>query len=198
MPRQLTYELLRGLAYRQISHVEMRKYTVILPIIIASIVVLIYLILPIRPHLLGKDGALLVLLSVLSTLPGFYLAGLAAVATFGNDSMDRELPKPTPSIQILTSGASVTVLLTKRQFLSYLFSYLVVISLVGCAVIFFLQLFYPSTGLLKAWLDTRLFGDVYWLLTKTAVFAAVCLLMSSLIVTTLHGIFFLTEKIHQP
>lgn len=139
MFRQLHYELLRGFAYRRIKHQEMPVYTTWLPIVLAFIIVGIYILLPVRPVLTGKDGAAASALSIMSTLPGFYFAGLAAVATFGSAEMDKEMPHPAPTIDIVVSGRKVSSKLTRRLFLTYLFSYLVLLSFIVCFALLFLN-----------------------------------------------------------
>ena len=198
MFKELRYELLRGLAYREIRHQHMGKYTTWLPLSIAIIVLLVYFLLPVKPALLGKDGAIASALTLLSTLPGFYFAGLAAVATFGSSEMDKEMPDPAPKIKILTRGKLIESKLTKRQFLSYLFSYLVLVSFALCTALMVLNACENSVQLLAAKIATWAYG--WWLneglrLTLLGIFA---MTFGSLLISTLQGVFFLTEKVHQP
>lgn len=195
---ELSYELLRGMAYRKIRHANAKIYTTWLPGIVWAIVIASYLAVPEKPSLLGKEGALAAALSVISTLPGFYFAGLAAVATFGGNSMDREMPSPAPELNILISGQWVMVKLTRRQFLSYLFSYLVIISFALCLIIVALIFLGPSIDYAREAISGIRFGDQIWFLGKLFSVMVIASLFSSMIVTTLHGVFFLTEKIHQP
>jgi len=176
----------------------MRKYTVWLPLGLSVIIIAIYFLLPVRPVVLGKDGAIAGVLTVLSTLPGFYFAGLAAVATFGSADMDREMPDPAPTVSILVGNAVVTNKLTRRLFLTYLFSYLVLLSLVLCFVLLFLNLAAPSIALWESELHGISYGDDIAVALKFIVGTAVVLMASSLAVSTLPGVFFLTEKMHQP
>lgn len=194
----LLYELKRGFAYRSIRHPEMSWYTTKLPALIAVAVLASYYLLPERPHLLGKDGLLVATLSVLSTLPGFYFAGLAAVATFGNADMDRELPHPAPEITIKVAGQPVIIKLTRRLFLSYLFSYLVVISFLLCLAILALTAATPAIVSLHADLLAQKGGSDIWLGAKLFGVAVLASLAATLTVSTLHGVYFLAEKMHQP
>lgn len=196
--RDISYELARGLAYRSIRHGSMYVYTIALPVILWACLIGIYLMLPHKPPLLGKDGAISAALSVISTLPGFYFAGLAAVATFGSSSMDNEMPPPTPVLDIRVQGVVIPVKLTRRQFLSYLFSYLVIVSFLLCFLMVFLNLLAPSLADLHAHLTKMAIGPSIWFWGKAIIVALIGGLFSSMLVTTLHGVFFLTEKIHQP
>ena len=89
MLKQLIYELGRGFAYRRIKHVEMRTFTMWLPLALTAIGAAVYYFLPVKPALVGSNGLASNLLTLVSTLPGFYFAGLAAVATFSSATMDK-------------------------------------------------------------------------------------------------------------
>lgn len=194
----IRYELGRGLAYRRISHPGMHWYTRTLPIIISLLFFSIYSALPTTSPLLGKDGVLSSALSMLSTLPGFYFAGLAAVATFDGLNMDAAMPAPAPQLKIEIGGASHSVDLSRRQFLSYLFSYLVILSFGICAFIVIANAIEPSLVQLEKFLSPYKFGGFLWESTKSITKFAFISAISSMIVTTLHGVYFLTERIHQP
>lgn len=198
MLRQLLYELGRGFAYRRISHDEMRTYTRWLPLALTAIAVGIYVILPVKPALVGSNGLASSLLTLVSTLPGFYFAGLAAVATFGSTTMDKEMPAPAPEVDMLVSGKRDSFKLTRRLFLSYLFSYLVIVSFGLCFALVTINSLSGSIDALQAAI-VRCTGAVWpWLLVKGAVGITLTFAFASMVVSTLHGVFFLTEKIHQP
>jgi len=198
MLKELRYELLRGLAYREIRHQHMGKYTVWLPLLITLGVLAFYLVLPVKPVFLGANGAIASALTLVSTLPGFYFAGLAAVATFGSQEMDREMPDPAPKIKILTRGQLVESKLTKRQFLSYLFSYLVLISFVLCVALMALDACEGTIHFISAIVVKWVYG--WWILevAKVVVLFVFSMGFGSLLISTLQGVFFLTEKVHQP
>lgn len=198
MLKQLFYELSRGFAYRGISHGEMRTYTTWLPLLLSLIAVAIYAALPVKPPLVGDKGLAASLLTLVATLPGFYFAGLAAVATFGNSTMDQEMPAPTPEVEMLVRGQQVPVKLTRRLFLSYLFSYLVIVSFALCFALVAANALASSIDVVQATLR-RLTGAHWpWLILKGAVGFGFVFAFASMVVSTLHGVFFLAEKIHQP
>lgn len=198
MLRQLLYELGRGFAYRRISHDEMRTYTTWLPLALTVVAVAIYVALPVKPALVGDKGLASNLLTLVSTLPGFYFAGLAAVATFGNTTMDKEMPAPAPNVNMLVAGQIVSVPLTRRLFLSYLFSYLVIVSFGLCFALVAINSLSGSIDAMQAGI-VRLTGALWpWLMVKAIVGIALTFAFASMVVSTLHGVFFLTEKIHQP
>jgi hypothetical protein len=198
MLRELLYELSRGLAYRRIRHSEMQNYTLALPIALYAVMLGIWLVMPVDFRWLGEKGIVSGLLSIISTLPGFYFAGLAAVATFGGTSMDTPMPAPTPEIDIRVRGSLVPHPLSRRQFLSYLFSYLVVVSFGLCFVLLIANSLADVIPTWKQAFSAFQYGERLWSALVFAAGSAIALIFSSMIVTTLHGIFFLTEKMHQP
>ena len=198
MLKQLIYELNRGFAYRGISHNEMRTYTTWLPLFLTIAAGLLYAVLPFKPALVGSSGLAESLLSVVSTLPGFYFAGLAAVATFGSSTMDHEMPEPAPEVVMLVRGQKVSIKLTRRLFLSYLFSYLVILSFGLCFALMAINLLSPSIDVLQGDIGRWTGAEWPWFVVKCAIGFALMFVFASMVVSTLHGVFFLTEKIHQP
>ncbi|MFT9063743.1 MAG: hypothetical protein ABF430_08055 [Acetobacter persici] len=198
MLKQLIYELSRGFAYRGISHGEMRTYTTWLPLLLTILAGAFYAVLPVKPALIGSSGLAGSVLTLVSTLPGFYFAGLAAVATFGSATMDHEMPAPAPEVEMRVRGQQVPVKLTRRLFLSYLFSYLVILSFGLCLALMAINAFAPSIHVLQAAIG-RWTGVAWpWLIVKGAVGLTLTFTLASMVVSTLHGVFFLAEKIHQP
>jgi hypothetical protein len=196
--KQLLYELGRGLAYRRISHGEMRTYTWWLPLALTVVAVGLYSILPVKPTLIGEKGLASSLLTIVSTLPGFYFAGLAAVATFGNATMDQEMPSPAPEVDMRVVGRQTTVKLTRRLFLSYLFSYLVILAFGMCFSLVALNALSGSVEALHVSIIRQTGAIWAWIAVKALVCIPLTFGFASMIVSTLHGVFFLTEKIHQP
>jgi hypothetical protein len=176
----------------------MRTYTTWLPLFLTICAGLFYALLPVKPTFVGSTGLAGSLLSLVSTLPGFYFAGLAAVATFGSTTMDHEMPAPAPEVEMRVRGQQVPVKLTRRLFLSYLFSYLVILSFGLCFALMAINAVAPSIDVLQAAIG-RWTGEAWpWLVLKGAVGFVFTFAFASMVVSTLHGVFFLTEKIHQP
>ncbi len=198
MVRELIYELTRGFAYRSIEHPEMSKYTIWLPLFISLFLGAVYIGLGLDFVWLGEKGVFAGILTILSTLPGFYFAGLAAVSTFGGIGMDTVLPNPAPKISIRVAGAYVPHPLNRRQFLSYLFSYLVILSFALCMVLLCVNALAPTIPKITASLSAYSHGAYIWDVIKFAVGSSILLAFASMLVTTLHGVFFLTERMHQP
>lgn len=198
MLTELRYELFRGFAYRKISHPEMHRYTRLFPLILYALALVFYFVLPVKPIWLGKEGALSSLLSILATLPGFYFAGLAAVSTFGATTMDVTMPEPTPTIRMRVRGKYVEIPLSRRQFLCYLFSYLVIVSFMLCFILLSFSLLFGTISAVKMNLMQIMWGSQLWAFVKFTVLSFVGLSFFSMLVTTLHGLYFLTERMHTP
>lgn len=198
MFRDLGYELTRGLAYRKIRHAHQHVYTTLLPFIGAVFFTLAYALAPEKIALLGKDGILASALSVISTLPGFYFAGLAAVATFGGVEMDKDIPDPAPELLIRHRGAMIDTKLSRRKYISYLFSYLVFVSFLLCVSILILNGMQPSILAWKVAALSWMWGNLICMGSELLVVFSLMLMASSLTVATLQGLFFLSERIHQP
>jgi hypothetical protein len=108
------------------------------------------------------------------------------------------MPAPTPSVEVKTSGSYTSLELSRRQFLSYLFSYLVILSFILCLVLLFLGFSAGSVGVAKAALISLKYGQELWLGTQSLILFGITLLAWSIVFTTAQGMFFLAEKIHQP
>ncbi|WP_322966032.1 hypothetical protein [Sphingomonas fuzhouensis] len=176
----------------------MRTYTTWLPLFLTILAGVFYAVLPVKPALVGSTGLVGSLLTLVATLPGFYFAGLAAVATFGSTTMDHEMPAPAPEVEMRVRGQQVPVKLTRRLFLSYLFSYLVILSFGLCFAFMAINAFAPSIDMLQVSIGRWTGAAWPWLVVKGAVGFALTFAFASMVVSTLHGVFFLSEKIHQP
>jgi hypothetical protein len=71
-------------------------------------------------------------------------------------------------------------------------------SFILCFALLLLNMLTGSIDVLEAKLLATKFGDWIWAAFKFGVGSALVLLSASLAVSTLHGVFFLTEKMHQP
>lgn len=118
----------------------------------------------------------------LQTIPGFYIAALAAISTFSSTTMDEDMVEPAPQKDGVT--------ISRRFFLSQLFAYLSALSLlayfitivarylssldvlVGCSKIVYLAIYFISTALYVA-------------------------IISQLIILTGLGLYYLGDRIHK-
>jgi hypothetical protein len=147
------------------------------------------LILIVPTYMHNSDGQLLFindsflnrLLSFFQSLPGFYLAALAAIATFNKPDLDEYL-LGTP-LQLVDSNNNL-VRLTRRRFLSIMFS-----CLTAQSFLIILLTSYISANLY----DTlNLFSPIFFWIIGFFIYLLFC----QLIFITLWGLFYLGEKIH--
>ncbi|MDV3465562.1 hypothetical protein R1G70_12935 [Stenotrophomonas sp. C960] len=135
-----------------------------------------------RPDLLsmgGPSGIVTGVSSLIQVLVGFYVATLAAVATFPTSSLDED----TNRIKLMGSA------LKRRRFLAYLFGYLALLSL----FLFVALLFRPMIHGLLAQVDHAclqramrlvfvfIYQFVFW----------------QMVFITLLGLYYLTDRIHR-
>lgn len=142
---------------------------------------------------LSSSGAISKILGFIQNLPGFYLAALAAVATFNNPDMDKLMSGIPPTAKILHNGALTTVQLTRRRMLCIMFAYLTTLSF----------------GLTLAAITSMTFADGIKV-AVTAIFPALAPLLKGafalvyltallqMLMITLWGLFYLGERIHTP
>lgn len=138
------------------------------------------------------------MIAVFGILPGFYIAALAAVATFYREEIDKVMPHPAPTLKMRTGPRETDVKLTFRMFMSHLFSYLTAVSFLAVFVFVMAELVAASVlytiGLIGN-LSVRA-----WVLcfTESLYVATVAWLASKIVLTTLVGLYFLAERMHRP
>lgn len=138
----------------------------------------------------GSAGFLSKILGFVQSLPGFYIAALAAIATFNNSDMDKLMPGKPPEAKIIYNGHLQSVPLTRRRMLSMLFSFLTAESLV--LTIFAIgatTLAQPIKDLVPIYLHGG-FKIVFSFLYLTFVM--------QMFVVTMWGLYYLGERIHTP
>lgn len=148
--------------------------------------------LPTRPSLGGPASILPLLAQCMGSLPGFFIAALAAVATFGRDDMDKTMPEPAPTVEMRFGAQRDIVKLTRRVFLSYLFSYLTVLSLL--TTFFCIFGYMAGTSFAMSGVGNSMLAGLTRVIFVFVLYAA----LSSMFIVTLLGVYFLTERMHQP
>lgn len=194
----LPYEFTRWWAYRSISHPMMWRYTWGAPLVLTGLSLLIYVLLPEKPRLGGNDGLLRSLSQILALLPGFFISALAAISTFNRPEMDETMPAPTPQVAIAHRGQRVVIDLTRRMFLTYLFSYLAILSILLFVVAIFAPYLDPSAKAIFSWSSDTISGYDAYIMGKYVFLSGMTYFLSSLFFSTLHGVYFLCERIHMP
>ncbi|HIH2651542.1 MAG: hypothetical protein IOC39_25755 [Burkholderia sp.] len=139
---------------------------------------------------LGDSGLLAKMLSFVQSLPGFYIAALAAIATFNRIDIDRIMPAPPPRMNVNIRGRSIAIDLTRRRFLCVLLAFLTAESLVLIMTAMLGLSAGPSLKLAVT--------EEYQRLTLYSCLAIYMLFFWQMLCVTFLGLFYLGERIHQP
>lgn len=172
-------------------------YDFVLPIIVAFLVTIIvqWFALPLGLH--SQNSFVTGIIDLLNLLIAFFIAALAAVATFDRAGLDDRM-KGEPAImkRKTTDGIIRDHILTHRQFICYLFGYLSFSSISLVLALFGLRLFgqHINFSIYPAITNAAVVGA----LGKTLNFLGVFLLLfifSQIIITMLLGIYFLCDRL---
>ena len=140
---------------------------------------------------LAKGGIVSSLVSFVQSLPGFYIAALAAIATFGRADIDSVLPEPTPEVKIKFIGGENIVKLTRRRFLAMLFSFLTAESIL--LVIFTIFTVELSSSILLFSAHGVSIG--WWV--SLVLLAIFFFALYQLVAATFWGLYYLGFKLHE-
>lgn len=126
------------------------------------------------------------IMSFIQTLPGFYIASLAAIVSFNNVSLDYEIKQPTMFFQ----HEHYEEKLTRRRFLCYMLSYLAFASLGLCLLIITLNFIHSLDKILCPY-NSFLYSFIYFIL-NTLIFFLLC----QIIMLTCVCLWYLGERVH--
>lgn len=177
-------KLFTPLNYLRIKHPQKRMVDIVLPAFFAFLICIVLYFLPKPIALLGQDGLISSLSGFLQVLSGFYIAALGAIATFPN----KEIDKPTDGVPLKLKD----LVLTRRQFLSYMFGFL---AFTGFILVLFSKVVLSAEPNIM-YLLSNVVGN-YRLFLKLIFFFIYITVFNSLLFTTLYGLYYLTEKIHE-
>jgi hypothetical protein len=181
--RVILYQLTRPMSYLKIKHDDKWIYDWLLPVLLTALCVAsTYYLIPLQ-KVVSQNGLISQLTDFIANLPGFFIAALAAVATFNKHDID-ELMANSPKIEILHHGHPQMIEMTRRRFLCVLFSYLTAISILIILVTrFCLSVELPEDSfVIWAWSGIALFFLVLW----------------QMIIATILGLYYLGERLHSP
>lgn len=182
--------LWRPFDYLRVRHEAKVKYDLWIPLFVALVAIALVELAPQRIPLVTSQSIISAVSGLMSILAGFYIASLAAIATFNNSGMDKTMPGDPPQLDVEIKGTRKTLKLTRRRFLSLMFGYLAMMSIVIYLFGEFGRLYAPAiaSGVeddVVTWLR-RVFLLLYF-------FA-----FANVIVTTFLGLFFMADRIHRP
>lgn len=188
----LLYDLLRPFSYLNVAYEGKWRLDWGIPALLAllstAMIGAITLCYPVA--VMSDSGLIAKLLSLVQSLPGFYIAALAAIATFNRLDIDRTMPAPPPKIQIRIRGKNVAIDLTRRRYLCILLAFLTAESL--CLVIVAIFAISSAPAL------RELVGTDQRLWFKLGFLGLYLLFFWQLLVVTFIGLFYLGDRIHQP
>ncbi|MGA8121306.1 hypothetical protein [Rouxiella badensis] len=186
----LLLHLIRPFGYLNIKGINGKKaYDWYIPLALMIISMVYFYLLKIPFTDLSKDnGFIKTVVSFITSLPGFYIAALAAIATFNREQIDYPLigENGAPFIEIVVTkenGRTVNSQeeLTRRLFLCMLFAFLTALSI----IIIMLNAF--ASPVLAAYPNFVL----HFIYSCVFIF-----LTWQLLVTTFFGLYYLGNRIH--
>lgn len=128
---------------------------------------------------------------LLEILVPFYIVALAAVATFASENLDAEMKGHPATLHIrMSDGRFVERTLKLRQFICYLFGYLSTMSLIVFVVVLILGFIEKGASM---FFDSLL-GPLA-IYGKGGIMFLSMLAMWQIIITTLLGIYFISERL---
>lgn len=184
------YQITRPFAYLAISDKSKAKIDWLVPAVLTVPTVLAFMALSDRPQVFMANGLLSQVAGLLQSLPGFYLAALAAIATFSRPDLDYLMPRPTPTVEVLHRGQWQAIQLTRRRMLTMQFGYLTLLSLLLFGVILVANAAAPT---IKARCPAGF--HAYLVVSFMGMFSYA---IWHMLIITLFGLYQLSDRIHQP
>lgn len=184
--------LLRPLSYLSIKHQHKWVVDWLYPFILSALsTFLLFYLKSLGPISLYADGAFIAkILGFAQGLPGFYIAALAAIATFNRIDIDKTMPAPAPEIHDIVRGKKVPIELTRRRFLCLMFAFLTAESLILITLAIFGQAIHLP---IKEAFNKNI--HIYISGTYILVFMFI---FWQMLITTFWGLFYLGHRLHQP
>lgn len=138
----------------------------------------------------GESGLLERLLAFVQTLVGFFIAALAAVASFNSPHLDKTMPDEPPTMVIRYNKGTERVKATRRRFLSAMFAYLTAVGfLFSVAAIVVLTVGPAVASVLPSLVMTPM---------KFFVAFGFTFAITQLVCVTFWGLYYLGERVHTP
>lgn len=181
--------LLRPLDYLRIKHPQKTKIDIVIPFILSAGSTIIAIILPLPIKLFAYGGLVASVTNLLQILSGFYIASLAAVATFNKPGMDQKLAGKPVKLKQRFKGTFKEEELTRRRFLCLLFGYLSLMSI-------FIYFFGAVSNIFRENIRVIFPGTMHLYLRITFIFSYLFFFFN-LLLTTLYGLYYLVDRIHR-
>ncbi|MCB1562709.1 MAG: hypothetical protein KDJ75_03965 [Alphaproteobacteria bacterium] len=179
------------LLYLKLENKSLSAHTWGFPLVLALFISVIALLLPENVNVYGDNGLIRSINQLLSILVAFYIASLAAIATFKSDILDGKFSGEPMKLTVKRSGKKETEELNRRKFLCLLFAYCAFVAMTVFCIGELAVLLKGNVGavITKAWvLEAAKFAFMFFY-----AFA-----ISNLLSTTLLGLHYLADRIHRP
>jgi len=183
----VTSRLLSPINYLFIKHKTHAKYSFYIPLLVAALATALFHFASDRVSVFGSSGLFHILVDPMQFLVGFYIAALAAVATFNSGRLDEVMEGTPPRLRIPSGQGSTSIPLTQRKLLSLLFGYLAMMALMTYIV--------GSISDFTAPLLVEAFPDSVVQVMRYIATFAITFVGANLITTTLLGLYYLSIKL---
>lgn len=183
--------LLRPMGYLAIRHPRKHRYDLWLPLVVAALTTVGYLMLPASLPLVSASGVTAQIQELVKILAGFFIAALAAIATFQKPDLDNVMAGIPPKLDEFDEdeGRDVERELTRRRFLCFLFGYLAFLSL---------ALFIATTAalIIKPWVMIACPPAWLWSVRAAGTFFFMFGFWHMMTISLL-GLYYLTDRLHR-
>lgn len=159
-----------------------------IPIILTLMTFLVFFLTSWKVPVFGASGLVVSVTSYLQVVSGFYIASLAAIATFNKETMDKTMAGDPPTLKVRVKGVVRLEELSRRRFLCFLFGYLALLSIILYFVGIGSNLLAPVISLNNYYLAL----GVKWGFAAIYTFASY-----NMICTTLLGLYYMADRIHR-
>lgn len=192
------YFLSRGWAWLRVSNKSLSLFQWKLPVVITAIILPIMIGLNLFGDLdiFSKSGLIYFINSTIVILPGFFITSLAAIVSLPNPALDQQMPTETTLHVLDEDGASVSKAVTRRHFLSLLFSYLTVQSFFSCAIAITSINLAPTVKKFEIFHHNFACGLEISFILKALALSLYLFVICQIIIATLFALYYLAEKIH--
>lgn len=187
MHLQTIFRLFSPFRYLKIRHEAKWVYDFLLPFLLAICSTITLFCIPNRPPFFGSNGIVTYVSEILKFLSPFYIAALAAVATFDSPSIKASFKGKKPFIIEKERGEPKRNELNRRQFLSLAFGYLALVSL----LMYF-------AGYIAWIISTNIdWAGGFLKFVKISCSFAYLFVFYNILTTTMLGLFYLSDRLHR-
>lgn len=188
----MIFKVLYPFFYLKINHRQKRAFDWWYPLFMVILSTATPVIFNINQYIdfYGSNGIAQSILNFVQSLPGFYIAALAAISTFNKSDMDKIMPSPAPTFVTRTRGKKEVIELTRRRFLSAMFSFLAAESIL---IIIICVLMLSFNNALK-----NATSPLSHEIVQITFICIILFLFYQMMLATFLGLYYLGYRIHQP